>query len=126
MTTTQESKLYIIRISGKGKAARIHIGDEDDSFPLTAYGCREAGEYLFEIGAIQWLYSSSCDFPEEYKRGFKHDVRSLVMEGYRDSVSVQFPYDNWIKDVNERKTELGYGEWVESKLEERVKNATDD
>jgi hypothetical protein len=50
--------------------------------PLTKPGCVRAGRALFEAGHESWLYSSSVDFPREYKPRFRHDVRDLIRQGY--------------------------------------------
>ena len=52
-------------------------------FPLTIKGCKAAGAWLYAEKQESWMNSSSVDFPEEVKKGFRHDVRELMAEGYR-------------------------------------------
>lgn len=58
---------------------------KDKRFSLTLRGCLGAGAYLFSFGADGWSYSSSVDFPEEYKGGCDFDVRDLLERGFKDA-----------------------------------------
>lgn len=51
-------------------------------YPLTADGCREAGRELHARGWLMWQYSSSADFPREYKPTFLGDVREYIETEY--------------------------------------------
>lgn len=53
-------------------------------FPLTKLGCIKAGAYLKSIGCDSWMYSSSLDFPREYKKSFKYNVNELILEGHKN------------------------------------------
>lgn len=55
-------------------------------FPLTKRGCRAAGAWLFAEKQESWMNSSSVDFPQEVKKGFRHDVRELMEEGFTASL----------------------------------------
>lgn len=68
---------------GSGKDARVK--SRDVSFPLTKRGCEALGAYLYTRGVDEWMHSSSCDFPQEYKKWFKYDVRDLIVSGYNNA-----------------------------------------
>lgn len=62
---------------------KVRIGDKHRRYVLTKAGCLQAGRELHAAGAESWMNSSSVDFPQEVKRGFKWDVRELMDEGFR-------------------------------------------
>lgn len=61
----------------------VRVSDKKQFFPLTKRGCLHVGRYLAEIGAEDWMHSSSLDYPKEYKKGFRYDVHELIAEGYK-------------------------------------------
>ena len=60
----------------------IDGSNPDKAFPLTRKGAALAGQYLHEIGCEHWLYSSSCNLPDDYKPRCRLDVCTQVEEGY--------------------------------------------
>ena len=68
------------------------------TYPLTEAGLLEAGKDLYEFGCPQWLYSSCCDFPEEY--GCDLDIRVIVEKGCQDRFNeVDKPRRTMLKKV---------------------------
>jgi len=65
---------------------RVRIGEKFRRYVLTKAGCIQAGRELFHAGAESWMNSSSVDFPQEVKRGFKWDVHELMDQGFREEM----------------------------------------
>lgn len=86
------SEPYVRIEMHKGKAVVcVMTGDEDGEthkkrYPLTKAGCLEAGAAIYAMGAESWMCSSSVDFPQEAKPGFRLDVRELMSEGFRKAL----------------------------------------
>lgn len=109
-----------LRVFGSGKKAVLQItgiGNNNKDFPLTIPGCVKAGEYLFELRQSNWMCSSSIDFPQEHKKWFNGDIRQLIMEGYVNLATVEYPKEDWKYEVANDDTVLGYSEWVEHRIE---------
>ena len=52
-------------------------------FPLNRKGCLQAGEYLFNSGAIMWSKSSSVNWPRDVNpRCRLRDVGELICMGF--------------------------------------------
>ena len=75
----------IVGILKKGNKAMITVscrGKIVKSKTLTKANCQEVGRFLHDLGIESWLYSSSCDFPQEFKPRCRLDVRKLVGDGW--------------------------------------------
>ena len=67
------------------------------SYPCTEKGCEEAGAALYNAGIVDWLCSSSVDFPEEYGCDADLDVRDVVLKGYMKQVEIsRKPHNNLV------------------------------
>lgn len=78
----------IIDITHEGEAI-IYVTTSAEAEPLivrrlTKQGVMEIGRWLAVNGYRDWAYCSSCDFPREYKPGFRYDVRELIIDGWND------------------------------------------
>jgi hypothetical protein len=65
---------------------KVSTGDNScQRYPLNYEGCRQAGRDLHDAGVEDWMCSSSVDFPQEVKAGFRGDVRELMTEGWQQA-----------------------------------------
>lgn len=75
----------------KGEAViKVRIGDKAYRYPLTKAGCLQAGREIytrFDGEVESWMNSSSVDFPQEVKKGFRWDVREVMAEGFREELT---------------------------------------
>jgi len=78
---------YYVSVEKRMKEAVLRVRDDGNRirrYPLTKAGCLQAGRDLFADGVENWMNSSSVDFPQEVKPGFKHDVRELMTQGFQE------------------------------------------
>ena len=61
----------------------VRRGKTPTRFLLTKRGCLAAGHHLCTSGVSSWLYSSSVDYPKDYKKSFRYDARELIEQGFR-------------------------------------------
>lgn len=50
-------------------------------FPLNKRGCIAAGKYVYSKKPVSVMCSSTIDHPKEFNVWFRHDIRSLLLEG---------------------------------------------
>ena len=67
-----------------GKPVLIVLDSQDKAkiHPLTKASCIQAGRDMFLAGQESWTNSSTVDFPQEIRPGFKHDIRELMNAGF--------------------------------------------
>ncbi len=61
---------------------QVEYCGKTNKYPLTQRGCIDAGRDLYKAGCLEWLCSSSVDFPRETKPRFIGDIRQLLQEGF--------------------------------------------
>ena len=88
----------------KGLAVvQVRIGTNHLRYPLTKAGCLQAGRDIhtgFKGRVDSWMNSSSVDFPQEVKRGFRWDVRELMAEGFREMMEkAEAPRKSLVKKI---------------------------
>lgn len=86
-----EAFIEVKRISGTPFIVVNVDNSGSYEFPLTKRGAIEAGKFLHKTKLEHWMCSSSMDFPYEVKRGFKHDIRELMREGYEKEQNKNIP-----------------------------------
>jgi hypothetical protein len=95
---------YVSVTKYKGKAVvDVRIGQNHLRYPLTKAGCLAAGRDIFKgfNGEVDsWMNSSSVDFPQEVKPGFKWDVRELMSQGFQEELDkAEAPRKSLVKKI---------------------------
>lgn len=78
--------IYVSIVKRKGEPMLKCSGNKNKFFPLTKRGCIDSGRYIYSTGVESFLCSSSVDFPQEMKKGFRYDVQELIAQGFREEM----------------------------------------